>query len=112
MTAESDRRMVDVLSGIVQRSRAMQEQGRLQDRQSRVEVDLLEHLLKMAEARVRMSELPVGTALQERARDVATLAAELREESQDLGERSLATRQKSRRARKKLYVARLISGPG
>lgn len=110
VTFEADRRFVELLSRIVQRSREMQEKGRLQDPVSRAEVQLLEHQLKMAKARLAMDMVRAGCTIDERARALVSLAEEACQASQAIRKVSSSAHQRSRCVRKRLYRARLIHG--
>lgn len=111
MTAEDDRRLIDMLSRMVQRSREMQEKGRLRDRTSRAEVELLEHLLRLSRARLARRMVAEVGGLDERAEALVNMAREACMASKAVRGAALAAKQEARRIRKRLYRARLISGP-
>lgn len=106
----TNRRLVELLSSIVQRSRALQRDGRLQGRSSRAELQLIEHHLKMAKARLAMAEAREAITLDERASAVVILAGEACEAAQATRRVSRAASEGHLRARKRLYRARLING--
>lgn len=110
MTAQDERQLVDMLSRLVQRSREMQDQGRLRDRRSRAEVTMLEHLLKVARARLAKHLVSDFSDINQRAEALVAVARELCSASETIRQATLATEQKTRRVRKRLYRARLISG--
>lgn len=93
---------------MVQRSREMQEEGHLRDRTSRVEVDLLEHLLRLSRVRLARRMVSHVGSLDERAEALVNLAQEACRTSEAIRRANLATNQEARRVRKRLYRARLI----
>lgn len=108
MTPEDDRRLIDLLSRMVKRSRELQEEGHLRDRISRTEVDLLEHLLRLSRARLARRIVSQMGCLDERAEALVNLAREVCRTSEAIRDATLATRQRARQARKRLYRTRLI----
>lgn len=97
---------VEVLAGIVHDAKEMQKAGRLLDPVSRTEVSLLEHQLRVLEARLMAAAASDGSAFTERAAAVNDWARALQAASE-------ATRGHSRRLRKDLYRTRtmIASGP-
>jgi len=105
VNGRTDVDFIEVLSGIVREARALQNSGRLLDPVSRTEVSLLEHQLRVMEARMEAAAISEGPGAVEHAGAVAAWSRELQEAS-------AATRGHSRRLRKDLYRARTIEGSG
>lgn len=103
LDSPANRRLVELLTRIVQRSRDMQNDGRLQGRSSRAEVELIEHHLRLAKARLAMAKARRASTLEERARATVTLAEEAREAARAARRASQAASQRNRRTRKRLY---------
>lgn len=103
MSIETDRDFVEVLNQIVEEAKELQQTGRLLDPVSRTEISILEHELRVVEARLAATAVPDGAADVERAAAVGAWA-------RALSAASAATRDHSRRLRKDLYRTRIISG--
>lgn len=105
MNGETDGHFVEVLNRIVREARELQRAGRLRDSLSRTEVTMLEHELRVLQARLAADAVSDRSPRTERATAVVSWARAVMAASE-------ATRGHSRRLRKDLYRARLISGPG
>lgn len=110
MTAEDDRRLIDMLSRVVQRSRELQDGGALRDPTSRAEIDLLEHLLGVSQARLSRRLVSEVEDIDARAAALVALAQDACAASAAVRRGARATQQKTRLVRKRLYRARLITG--
>lgn len=105
MSSGTDVDFIEVLAGIVREARALQRAGRLVDPVSRTEVRLLEHQLRVMEARLAATTIANADDATEHSAAVAAWARALRESSG-------ATRDHSRRLRKDLYRTRMMIAPG
>lgn len=97
---------LEVLRRIVREAKELQDGGRLLDPVSRTEVSLLEHQLRVIEARlVADSTTPSTGASAERVEAVRAWA-------RAVSAAAVATRSHSRRIRKDIYRTRVINGSG
>lgn len=104
--SRTDVDFIEVLAGIVHDAKAMQKAGRLLDPMSRTEVDLLDHQLRVLEARLVAAGVSEVSSTSERVAAVADWARALQAASE-------ATRGHSRRLRRDVYRTRtmIASGP-
>lgn len=100
MAGHTDARFVEVLTRIVREAKELEKGGRLLDSVSHTEVALLEHELRVVEARLAATALGHRAAPAERAAAVADWARALQAASR-------VTRSHSRQVRKDLYRTRL-----
>lgn len=105
MKNDADEDFLEVLRRIVRESRELQDAGRLLDPVSRSEVTLLEHQLRVMEARQAATATPSPGPTVERV-------AAVRAWARAVTDAAVVTRSHSRRVRKDIYRSRVINGSG
>jgi hypothetical protein len=96
---------LEVLRRIVREAMELQDAGRLLDPVSRTEVTLLQHQLRVMEARLAAHTTPSPSASIERV-------AAVRDWARAVSAAAVVARSHSRRVRKDIYRTRVITGSG
>jgi hypothetical protein len=105
VNSSKDEDFLAVLRRIVREARELQDVGRLLDPVSRTEVTMLEHQLRVMEARAAVADGPSSAPTVERV-------AAVRAWARAVSAAAAVTRSHSRQVRKDIYRSRVINGTG